>query len=310
MNKGIKWIIAFIGAAIFVLLLRCFAFTSFIIPSKGMEGSLLQGDRILVNKWSYGFRVPLLSHLSYRRWKENPVKTGDIVVFNNPANLSEVIDDKEIFISRCFGLPGDTLIVDSVFTQVSPDIEPLLEREYYFAYPIEKEEELDTLLMPYNIVTEVVLDIDSINQVRKLPWPVYHDLELSMGKGCWLKPIDKQAPTNIHPLIIPSVGTTVAIYPWNRTLMMNTILLHEGKDAKVQNDTLYVDNQPVNEYTFTKDYYWMVSNNSFNAADSRLFGFLPHDHIIGKASYIWFSKEPNTSLFDGYRWNRFFEKIQ
>ena len=101
MRKGIKWIIALVGAAIFVLLLRCFAFTSYYIPSKGMESSLLCGDRILVNKWSYGLRAPLLSQFPYQRWKEQLVERGDIVVFNNPANPSTVIDKKEVFITRC-----------------------------------------------------------------------------------------------------------------------------------------------------------------------------------------------------------------
>jgi signal peptidase I len=87
-------------------------------------------------------------------------------------------------------------------------------------------------------------------------------------------------------------------------------VMHEGKQAEIKNDTLYVDGKPTQHCYFTKDYYWMGSNNTVNFSDSRLFGFVPQDHIIGKASIIWFSKEKETGLFDGYRWNRFFRTVK
>lgn len=119
MGKGLKWIIAFAGAMVIVLLLRGFAFTSCLIPSAGMENSLFQGERILVNKWSYGLRVPYMSLFSYHRWGESPIHKDDIVVFNNPAGIKEpVIDRREIYISRCIGVPGDTLLIDSLFNVV------------------------------------------------------------------------------------------------------------------------------------------------------------------------------------------------
>ena len=107
---------ALTGAAVCVLLLRGCAFTSCLIPSTGMENSIFQGERILVNKWSYGLRLPMMSFLSYHRWGERPVKRQDIVVFNNPARIQQpVIDRREVYISRCIGVPGDTLLVDLFF---------------------------------------------------------------------------------------------------------------------------------------------------------------------------------------------------
>ena len=79
--RKFKWILAFAGAVVVVLLLRGFAFTSCLIPSTGMENSIFQGERILVNKWSYGLRVPFMSLFSYHRWCESPVRQQDIVVF-------------------------------------------------------------------------------------------------------------------------------------------------------------------------------------------------------------------------------------
>ena len=88
--RKFKWILAFAGAVVVVLLLRGFAFTSCLIPSTGMENSIFQGERILVNKWSYGLRVPFMSLFSYHRWCESPVRRQDIVVFNNPAGIRDI----------------------------------------------------------------------------------------------------------------------------------------------------------------------------------------------------------------------------
>lgn len=77
----------------------------------------------------------------------------------------------------------------------------------------------------------------------------------------------------------------------------------------MKENQLYINGQIIQEYQFTQDYYWMSSNNSLNLSDSRQFGFVPHSHLIGKASFIWFSKDPNHSLFSGYRWNRIFKSI-
>ena len=93
--RKFKWIFAFAGAIAVVLLLRGFAFTSCLIPSTGMENSLFQGERILVNKWSYGLRVPLMSLFSYHRWCERSVRQQDVVVFNNPPSGNRLLTEEK-----------------------------------------------------------------------------------------------------------------------------------------------------------------------------------------------------------------------
>lgn len=120
MKAGTKIAIGIVAAAFLVVLLRSFVATSCLIPSGGMEPALHRGERILVNKWSYGLRVPLMVLWGYRRLAERPVHRGDVVVFNNPANLSRSnIELRETFIGRCTGLPGDTLYIDSLFNTYS-----------------------------------------------------------------------------------------------------------------------------------------------------------------------------------------------
>ena len=93
---------SFAGAMVIVLLHPRLCF--YLMPDTfgGYGESLFQGERILVNKWSYGLRVPYMSLFSYHRWGESPIHKDDIVVFNNPAGIKEpVIDRREIYISRC-----------------------------------------------------------------------------------------------------------------------------------------------------------------------------------------------------------------
>ena len=114
-------------------------------------------------------------------------------------------------------------------------------------------------------------------------------LKQRLGEAVDIRPVHGNDTTDSHPLVIPAKGKAVQVYPWNVTLLCNTILHHEGRNASVKNDTLLVDGKPVTAYTFRKDYYWMASNNPVNLSDSRLFGLVPHDHLVGRATHIWYS---------------------
>ncbi|WP_321333883.1 signal peptidase I [uncultured Bacteroides sp.] len=318
MKRGIgRWLIALAGAATIVLLFRCFAFTPCLIPSSGMENSLFQGERILVNKWSYGLRVPLMSLFSYHRWMEKPVHKNDIVVFNNPTQMPQpFIDQRSIYISRCIGLPGDTLFIDSFFNVTDENRQAVPDEKELYAYPKEKEHSMDSLLSVLSIKGNRQKGYNKEENIRNFSRYEYYLLEQAMNinGGNWIHPLSKEKDARfshiLHPLIIPRKRSVLKVYPWNATLLRNTLVLHEGKQAEVRNDTLYINGKPAQYCYFTKNYYWMSSNNSVNLADSRLFGFVPKDHIIGKASCIWFSKETGTGLFQGYRWNRFFSSIR
>ena len=309
--RKFKWILAFAGAIVIVLLLRGFAFTSCLIPSTGMENSLFQGERILVNKWSYGLRLPLMSAFSYHRWRERPVQKRDIVVFNNPAGIQQpTIDRREIYISRCIGTPGDTLLVDSLFSVSSPEAQFNPDKKRLYTYPASKENLITSLIRTLSITNDGLMGSDDSTHVRSFSRYEYYLLEQAIGDRNWIRPLTEKQDKELKPLIVPSKGKALRVYPWNITLLRNTLVMHEGKQAEIKNDTLYIDGKPTQHCFFTKDYYWMASNNSVNLSDSRLFGFVPQDHMIGKASLIWFSKEKGTGILDGYRWNRFFQSVK
>ena len=309
--RKLKWIFAFAGAIAVVLLLRGFAFTSCLIPSTGMENSLFQGERILVNKWSYGLRVPFMSLFSYHRWCESPVRRQEIVVFNNPAGIRQpVIDRREIYISRCIGTPGDTLLVDSLFSVSSPEAQFNPDKKRLYSYPATKEQLITSLMQTLSITNDGLMGSNDSTHVRSFSRYEYYLLEQAISDQNWIQPLTEKSEKELKPLIVPGKGKALRVYPWNITLLRNTLVMHEGKQAEIKNDTLYIDGKPTQHCFFTKDYYWMASNNSVNLSDSRLFGFVPQDHIIGKASLIWFSKEKGTGIFDGYRWNRFFQSVK
>ncbi|BDW74953.1 hypothetical protein BFINE_07480 [Bacteroides finegoldii DSM 17565] len=158
--RKFKWTLAFAGAVVVVLLLRGFAFTSYLIPSTGMENSIFQGERILVNKWSYGLRVPFMSLFSYHRWCESPVQRQDIVVFNNPAGIREpIIDRREIYISRCLGVPGDTLFVDSLFSVISPEAQFNPDKKRLYSYPASKENLITSLMHTLSITNDGLMEV-------------------------------------------------------------------------------------------------------------------------------------------------------
>lgn len=311
MKKGCKIAITIVGVALVVVLLRGCVATSYLIPSSGMENSLYQGERILVNKWSYGLRLPFMKLWGYHRWADSPVQKEDILVFNNPANLSEpVIDRREVFISRCIGTPGDTLLIDSLFS-VIPSEKNAPDQKFLYSYPSQREQQLDSLLSILSIAPNQLLGQDSIKNIRSFSRYEHYLLEQAMNGNCWIEPIVKEDPMEmLKPLIIPSKGKAIRVYPWNKTLLRNTLVLHEKKQAEIKNDTLYVEGKPVQHCYFTKDYYWVGANNAINLSDSRLFGFVPEDHIIGKASIIWFSKEKGTGPFSGYRWGKIWKRVE
>ena len=309
--RKFKWIFAFAGAIAVVLLLRGFAFTSCLIPSTGMENSLFQGERILVNKWSYGLRVPLMSLFSYHRWCERSVRQQDVVVFNNPAAIGQpTIDRREIYISRCIGTPGDTLLVDSLFSVSSPEAQLNPDKKRLYTYPAAKEQLITSLMQTLSITNDGLMGSNDSTHVRSFSRYEYYLLEQAISDQNWIQPLTEKSEKELKPLIVPGKGKALRVYQWNITLLRNTLVMHEGKQAEIKNDTLYIDGKPTQHCFFTKDYYWMASNNSVNLSDSRLFGFVPQDHIIGKASLIWFSKEKGTGIFDGYRWNRFFQSVK
>lgn len=111
------------------------------------------------------------------------------------------------------------------------------------------------------------------------------------------------------PLWIPAKGSTLQLTPENLERYGSTILQYEHQKAEIKDSKLYLDGKPVSQYTFTQNYYIMIGDNRKNSEDSRFWGFVPEDHIVGKAWLVWMSLDPNAGLIDKIRWRRVFRFI-
>lgn len=295
-------------AAALVVLIKVFAFTSCTIPSTGMENSLLRGERVIVNKWSYGLRLPLMGMTGYHRLAARGVERGDIVLFNNPAGKG-TIDRRELFINRCIGLPGDTLMLNGQLIQtrdqvLSPD------SKLVYAYPGEQEDLVVEAMRRVGIGDNKLVGFDRGDFLRSFSHYEIYLMRQELRGQVTFRSLQTDTADGVHPFVVPARGKAVKVYPWNAKLLCNTIVQHEGRQARLQGDTLWVDGRRVTSYTFTKDYHWVASNNSVSLCDSRLFGFVPDNHIIGRASLIWFSKDTEEPFWHGFRWKRFFRLVQ
>ena len=230
MKRAWKTLAAVVAAVCAGALLRTCVASSYLIPSTGMENSLYCGERIVVNKWSYGLRLPFMQWWGYHRWGYRPVEQEDIIVFNNPGNLQQpIVSRREAFIGRCIGTPGDTLLVDSLFNPVSSErLAP--DQKFLYAYPRACEARLDSLLTALGIRSPL-LGSDSTRHIRGFSRYEHYLLEQAADTSLHLTPQAGQ-PEKLYPLVIPGRGRAVKVRPWNRTLLCNTLLLHEALSAK------------------------------------------------------------------------------
>ena len=124
----------------------------------------------------------------------------------------------------------------------------------------------------------------------------------------WTFPRDtvhfKNNVDNFGAITIPKKGVTVTLTPENIALYRRVIGVYEGNKLEETNGTFVINGQPTTSYTFKMDYYWMMGDNRHCSADSRYFGFVPEDHVVGKASFVWLSYGEG-----GVRWSRLFRGI-
>ncbi|HEY6902487.1 MAG TPA: S26 family signal peptidase [Puia sp.] len=386
-----EWIDAGVFAVVAATLIRTFVFEAYTIPTGSMEKTLLINDFLFVSKFSYGPRIPNTPlsipfvhntlpvtnsnsyvewiKIPYTRWFANPVKRGDVVVFNFPAgdtviNLPEFqsqttyydearrrgngnidsgrqlvlgdpdtyplvirpVDKKENYIKRCVGIAGDTLqIKDQVIyingqAQVFPP-----ESQTYYIVDLKEQAQLDEAVMrdQYN------LDINNTDEFRQsgtpnqyimlLTWAA-HEKMLKNGLAKSIKPdidVDRTiypvfpyvanstwTRDNYGPLWIPEKGKTLTLTPENYPVYERAIRVYEQNTFEMKDGKFFLNDQPVTQYTFKMNYYWMMGDNRHGSQDSRYWGFVPEDHVVGEAWVIWMSWNK------GVRWSRLFKKIR
>ena len=118
-------------------------------------------------------------------------------------------------------------------------------------------------------------------------------------------------PDDLGPIYIPKAGRTIELNERNLDMYRRAISAYENHDLVEKPDgTVEIDGKTVTTYTFEQDYYWMMGDNRHRSADSRMWGFVPEDHVIGRASFTWFSKQNVPQHGESkIRWNRMFKTV-
>ena len=233
--------------------------------------------------------------------------------------ISRPVDKRENYIKRCVGIPGDTiLIVDTeVFVNGEPQITLPGKQYVYFVqttspitqYAIENlgitEWSGSGLYYNMALTEEAAAKLEAMPNVTSVT-----RYNARNADTAYVFPHDDRYPwtqDNFGPLWIPVKGSTIGLTVDNLPLYERIITAYEGHRLEVEGDDIYIDGKKSDSYTFAMNYYWMMGDNRHNSADSRFWGFVPEDHIVGKASCIWFSRDRQNG---GIRWDRIFKKVK
>ncbi len=245
---------------------------------------------------------------------QNPSEFGDIIT--RPA------DRRENYVKRCVGLPGQTLQIKNhiVYLDGKANKEP---DNVQYAYWVKLRQNIpEELMQELGITME---DMMSLNTAGYLPLTHHAASVLAKRKDLveQIRYCDDNSTLDLYPLNgnmhwtrdnygpvwIPSKGKRITLTLDNLPIYERCIRTYEGNTLEVADGNILINGKVATSYTFKLDYYWMMGDNRHNSLDSRYWGFVPEDHIVGKPIFIWWSSDPDRHGFSGIRWNRIFRLV-
>lgn len=238
--------------------------------------------------------------------------------------MSRPVDRRENYVKRCVGLPGQTLQIKDhvVYLDGKPNKEPDNVQYDYFVRL--KQDIPDELVRELGISQE---DLASLSETGTMPLTqrayerlktctdivdsIAYDSTNSVPDGLYpLNAWTGWTRDNYGPVWIPAKGESVKLTMDNIAVYERPIRVYEHNDLEVKDGKIFINGKQADSYTFKMDYYWMQGDNRHNSADSRYWGFVPEDHIVGKPILIWLSLDKDRGWFDGHvRWNRLFRLV-
>ena len=229
------------------------------------------------------------------------------------------IDKKDHYIKRCVGIPGDSLqIIDrQVYINGKPSVNP---ENMQFLYTVNAEralnpsslEDLGINIREGNSTNGYFfLNEKQVAAIKKMdPNAIIEDYPFRPPNPNHMFPQDSRNfpgwnVNNFGPVWIPKKGATIKLTADKIAPYKRVISIYENNDLKIENGKIFINGKETNEYTFKQNYYWMMGDNRHNSEDSRVWGYVPEDHIVGKPLFIWFSTKYG-SIGNGIRWERIF----
>ena len=269
--------------------------------------------------------------LPYHRMKGlGEVERNDCVVFNWPAEtLGRPIDKKENYIKRCVGLPGDKIeLIDGklmVNDEPQEEFEGIKKQWHYDIKTKGSGLNPKILYEKYDITeggygrnqNEYILTLTNKSRDALSTFSNVKSIDKRLKKDKkfeeYIYPHSKNFTwneDNYGPLIIPKAGEIIALTTNNLSLYKDIIERYEGNSLKVVGGEIFINKEIATSYIFKMNYYWLMGDNRHNSADSRFWGFVPEDHIVGKALFIWMSWDKNAKGLKKIRWNRLFNGVK
>ncbi|MCD6366410.1 MAG: signal peptidase I [Bacteroidales bacterium] len=341
-----KWLKSLLWAFIILLIVRSLFFQFYTVIYDKMKPALLPGDYMVVNKLSFGPRLPIsffalpfndnfvpflgvksyvnIFQLPYLRLKFGKINRNNILVFNYPNMYDVGADLKPLNISRCIALPGDTLqIKDKVVFingKKNNDTLPVL-----FHYRITtdgtffSQNFLDSLHITGKLIADMgiykfYITPKMANQLKSIPYIKY----IQKISDFWNYNSTLCFPENSKTIgwnkdyfgtvVIPAKGQTVNLTLQNIDIYRKIITNYENNDLTIDETAqqIVINGKVTDTYTFRQNYFFVMDDNRDMAKDSRYWGFLPESHIVGKASVIWLSIAKNRDS-SKIRWDRMFQ---
>jgi signal peptidase I len=264
----------------------------------------------------------------YRLPGFSDVERNDVVVFNYPVEFQYPNDLKTNYIKRAVGIPGDIVEVKEGQLIVNGEPAPTPE-EMQYSYDLISNRPLTVdFFADYGINPEsfmsftngsgyMVFGTDQMMERLKSSPVVVSITKRIEGPGEADSMIFPKGSTykwnrdNFGPLQIPAKDWSIEMTPDHVMRYGFTIEKYEGHDqVEIRNGELFIDGKKVETYTFKQNYYFMMGDNRHDSLDSRFWGFVPEDHIVGKAWFLWLSLDKYESMFNKIRWSRFFKGIE
>ena len=228
------------------------------------------------------------------------------------------VDKRENYIKRCVALPGDSIkIVDGELFINGKVQDKVVEKQY--CYSINTSEPLSQYAIDELGITEISgsgnnyfspLTDQMVERLLKMKNVKSVTRYIATDESFPHDPHYKWTADNMGSLWIPKKGATITLTQENLPLYERIIDVYEDNDLEVKNGEIFINGEKAESYTFKMDYYWMMGDNRHNSADSRYWGFVPEDHIVGKASFIWMSADQGGNFPTNIRWNRLFNKVK